>query len=423
MSKLLLGLLALISLSVHAREGFPDNLYPKINLAQDLAEISPDANDPFVYPSDFKPNKISIEEFSWVTTSKLPEEVKTQLSNNNVSITVFENRLFLALRTGKTHFASKKTRLYVISSLDGQNWDFELDVFLQTDLREPQLTVINNELHFVYFKGGSNPFQFKPSFMYRYVREKQGEWADKGTLLQEGEVPWEIKTRQGISYLTSYRGSHYNLNGKSAVDLMFQKTLDGFHFTPASDISKTSVVYKGGVSEAGWEFDHLGNLWAVTRNEDGDDNGFGSQVMFASKDNLNEWKQIGSIDRECYMSPKMFRVGEELYLIGRKNLGEKPFMRAGQKNPLFLQRIRNWVGYTLTGKGTAIYKINKLTGKIDFVMDLPGHGDNSFPSIYRLNEKEFLVSNYSSALWDKNRPWIVGQLMRTNIYLLKLKFN
>lgn len=406
----------LFVLHAQAFAEFPTNLYPALNLTQDLRVIKNDSNDPFIYSDAFVPREIKISSLSWVTTGVMPSPVKLQRSNNNVSITVFENRLFIAFRTSKTHFAGSDTRLYVLSSLDGLKWDFEMEVYLETDLREPQLTVINNQLQFMYFKGGSNPLEFKPSSMNRFVREKLGQWKDSGTVLHEGEVPWEIKSRKGKTYLTSYKGSHYNLSGKSDVNVMFQETVDGNKFTGG-------VVYHGGVSEVGWEFDELGNLWAVTRNEDGDDNGFGSQVMFASKENLQAWKQIGTLDPNCYQSPKMFRVGKELYLIGRKNLAEKPFMRTDMSYPMMLQRIFNWVGFSLTPKGSALYKINKSNGRIEFVMDLPGHGDTSFPSIHRLNEKEFLIANYTSDLTDKERSWIVGQLNDTQIYLLKLTFN
>ena len=50
------------------------------------------------------------------------------------------------------------------------------------------------------------------------------------------------------------------------------------------------VVYTGGVSEVGFAFDGEGNLWGVTRNEDGDASGFGSHVVFAPADDLANWQ-------------------------------------------------------------------------------------------------------------------------------------
>ena len=385
-------------------------------------KIDPASDDPFSYSSDFTPKKISISEFSWVTLDKLPEEVKQQRSNNNVTITIFENRLFLAFRNSVTHFASKATKIYIMSSLNGTDWDFEAEIGNFTDVREPQLFVMNNALHFVYFKGGSNPFQFKPTEMLKLTRHGLAQWSAPVKFLDQGEVPWEMKSRQGATYLTSYLGTHYSITKPSHIAVMFKKSVDGAVFTPVEASASTAAVYHGGVSETGWEFDHEGNVWAVTRNEDGDESGFGSQLMFAPKDNLSKWQKMGPIDRNCYMSPKMFRVGKEMYLIGRKQLGDKPFGRTDFSKPVPVQRIKNWVGYSLSPKGTGLYKINKETHKIELVMDLPGHGDTAFPSIYRLNEKEFIVANYTSNLKKPKRSWLVGQLMPTEVYLLKLKF-
>ena len=396
--------------------------FPQLDLRKNLLKIDATADDPFSYPADFAPKNISISEFGWVTLDNLPEKVNQQRSNNNVTITIFENRLFLAFRNSVTHFASKSTKIYIMSSLNGVDWDFEAEIGNFTDVREPQLFVMNNELNFVYFKGGSNPFQFKPSGMLKLTRKAQALWSEPVKFLDKGEVPWEMKTRQGATYLTSYEGTHYSITKPSHLNVMFKKTLDGEVFTPVDPSAKTPTVYHGGVSETGWEFDHEGNVWAVTRNEDGDESGFGSQIMFAPKENLSKWQKLGPIDRNCYMSPKMFRVGKDMYLIGRKQLGKKPFGRTDFSRPMPVQRINNWVNYSLSPKGTGLYKINKETHKIEFVMDLPGHGDTAFPSIYRLNEKEFVIANYTSDLNKPQRSWLFGHLMPTHVYLLKLKF-
>lgn len=414
-------LLFWVNLSL-AGNDFPATTYPLLDLTSDLKSIQPDSDDPFSYPDTFKPKNISISQFSWVTTGNLPPEVQSQRSNNNVSITIFENRLFLAYRTSLTHFASKKTKLYVISSLNGIDWEFEAEVSNQTDLREPQLMVLDHQLHFFFFEGGSNPFKFKPTQMLKLTRLAPGVWTNPVPFLEKGEVPWEMKTRKAVNYLSSYSGPHYNLTGKSNLNVMFKKIVNGDVFLSADETARTSVVYNGGVSETGWEFDTDGNLWAVLRNEDGDENGFGSQLMFAPKDKLNKWQKMGPIDRNCYMSPKMFRVGKELYLIGRKQLGKKPFGRTSFEAPMVWQRLNNWIPHSLTPKGTGLYRINRTTNKIDFVMDLPGHGDTAFPSVYRLSEKEFLISNYTSPLHKPKRSWLNGQLKPTQVYLMKLKF-
>ena len=70
----------------------------------------------------------------------LPAQFQTFASNNNVDILFYEGRLYLAWRAAPNHFAGPDTHLYIMSSADGgQTWDFEHDIFLGTDMREPRL--------------------------------------------------------------------------------------------------------------------------------------------------------------------------------------------------------------------------------------------------------------------------------------------
>ena len=86
------------------------------------------------------------------------------------------------------------------------------------------------------------------------------------------------------------------------------------------------------------------------------------------------------------------------------------------------QRVVNWMGYSLTSKTTSLFRINQETRKVEWVMDLPGTGDTSFPSIVRLDRDRFLIANYTSPLKRKKRPWLFGQLGKTSIYLQIIDF-
>ena len=219
--------------------------------------------------------------------------------------------------------------------------------------------------------------------------------------------------------MSSYIGSHYELKGPSEVRLFFKETQDGVNWKSAND---TGAVYFGGVSETAWEFDQEGNLWAVTRLEDGDETGFGSHVAFAKAGDLGNWEFPDTADARCFMSPKMFRHGNDLYLIGRRQLGKKPFGKVKRTKKMSAQRKGNWVGYSLSPKTTALFKINKETRRVEHVMDLPGAGDTAFPSIIRLDNHRFLVANYTSPINHQNRDWLTGQLGKTKIYLQLITF-
>lgn len=355
----------------------------------------------------------------WLSPSAdLPDGVKAQASNNNVTIAVYHHRLYAAFRTGPTHFASKKTGVYVISTADGREWRKEMELFPGRDVREPYLVVIDSQLQFYCFTAGDNMMSFEPQNINRYYTNGNGTWHGPEQVLTKGEVHWSMKNRNGHTYLSSYSGSHYELKGDGTVSLFFKQTENGRDFTAVGD---TDVVYYGGVSETDFEFDRQGNLWAVTRLEDGDRNGFGSQVAFAPKDNPGQW-QFSETDPYCYQSPRMFRHGNELYLIARKQLGKKPFGKASQKRSMRHQRLTNWIGWSITAKTTALYRINRQTHKVEWVMNLPGAGDTAFPSVVRLDEHQFLVANYSSPLRFKKRGWISGQLGKTGIYFQLLTF-
>ncbi|MCF8277159.1 MAG: hypothetical protein K9J17_10515 [Flavobacteriales bacterium] len=384
-------------------------------------EVSPD--DPALHDEGFDFNKEYCPQLSdpyWLIPSlDLPEGVNPQNSNNNVSITIFNHRLFLAFRTGPTHFASKKTGLYIISTSDGKAWRKEKEIFIGRDMREPFLVPIDGKLHFYTFGAGTKMTAFEPEFIDHFTTDGNGNWSEPEKVLNLGEVHWSMKNRNGSTFMTSYIGSHYELQGPSKVRMYFKQTDDGVNWKSMND---TGAVYFGGVSETAWEFDRDKNLWAVTRLEDGDNSGFGSHVAFAKADDYGNWEFPDTADTRCFMSPKMFRHGDDLYLIGRRQLGKKPFGKVKRTKKMSAQRKGNWVGYSLSPKTTALFKINKETRKVEWVMDLPGAGDTAFPSIIRLDKHRFLVANYTSPINHQKRDWLMGQLGKTKIYLQVISF-
>ena len=390
-------------------------LLPNLDVAQD---------DPFQFDnSSLIDSKYSIEKsepFWLIPSIYLPKNVKIGKSNNNVSIAIFKKKIYVAFRTGKTHFASKETGMFIISSSDGEHWNKELEFFKGRDFREPFLIPIGDKLHFYCFSAGTKMTEFKPERISLYESNGNGTWNGPDSVLEKGEVHWDFKNRLGKTFLTSYIGSHYDLKHESKVKLHFNSTENGKDFFP---VGQQSEVYLGGVSETAFEFDKDTNIWAVTRLEDGDKTGFGSHVVFASKKDLGQWEFPLRSDDNCYMSPKMFRFQNDIFLIGRKQLGKKPFRKARLNSSITHQRLVNWIGFSLTPKTTALYKINKEKRSVEWVMNLPGAGDTAFPSIIRLDANRFLIANYSSPIHKrKRRSWLNGQLNETGIYLQILTF-
>jgi len=349
----------------------------------------------------------------------LPEEVVAQRSNNNVAIEFFERRIFMAFRTGRIHFANSKTRMYVISSADGVNWDMEWVSPTGRDAREPQLVSYNGKLNFYYFTAGTSPFKFEPSEVFHVTRNAFRSWTVPERVMEKGEVHWEMKVRNGQIWMTSYSGTHYRLGGGPArIKLHLKTSIDGKNFLNVDKAREAVSI--GGVSEAGFELDEEGNLWSVTRNEDGDESGFGSHMAFAPSNRLSYWT-MNSVP-EGYQSPRMFRHGKDIYLIARRQKSNGPYGWA-QRGGYAWRRIMNLAHYALTAKTTALYRMRQETMRLEHVIDLPGAGDTAFPSIRRVDAHTYLVANYTSSLKKKNRKWFIGQLGKTQIYLITVKFS
>ncbi len=352
--------------------------------------------------------RIEVSEPRWVVPSAgLPAETEPMLSNNNVDIIYFQDRLFMAWRTGPTHFASEDVLMYIVSSTDGGvTWDYESTVDLDSDVREPRFLAYRGKLQLLFFQAGTDLVAFEPITMWRMHRRGFGDWTDPEILVDGPEVPWRVKVRNGIAWMTSYAGEHY-AGGNTRVEVYFKQSTDGLLWELVDD---QPWVYEGGVSEAAFEFDSDGSLWVVTRNEDCDDSGCGSHVCWAPAQALGSWECPAVSDPERYDSPDLFRHGEDIYLLARRDIGG-PF---GPDGAL--------MDYSLRPKTSALYQLDKSNRAVVHLQDLPGAGDTAFPSVRRMDAHTYLMANYTSPLDDPESSWIAGQAGPTSLYLLTITF-
>ena len=367
------------------------------------------SDDPADYDVDTNVSYgVEVDPPKWLIPSdKLPAEIQAMPSNNNVDIEYFEDRLFVAWRSAPTHFAGEDTKMFIISSADdGDTWEFEHEVALNTDAREPRLLNYQDELQLIFFEAGKVTIEFRPKKVWRSFRENQGEWSSLETMIDAPEVPWDMKVRNDIAYMTSYAGGHYRAD--ESVKVFFKQSNDGRTWTT---VDNKEFVYDGGVSEVAFEFDEDLNLWAVTRNEDGDASGFGAHLCRAKRDSLASWQCSAMSFPQRYDSPEMFRHGNDLYLVARRDI-DGDFSDG------------DLVAYSSRAKTSALYIIDRVKERIDHVMDLPGAGDNAFPAVRRKDAHSFTLANYSSPLDEPNISWIEGQLSErgTQIYLTTIRF-
>lgn len=390
------------------------------------AELASPSDDPDHYQVDTSRSYVPrLSAPRWVVPSAaLPavDGVKPMAANNNVDIVLHGGRLFMAWRSAETHFASPNTKMFIVSSADmGRAWQHEQTIALGADLREPRFLSTGSRLLFHLFEGGTTPLSFEPRKMWRSEYRGPGDWTPVKPFGQPMEVPWTIKWRRGAGWITSYLGTHYDLDKPGKIDLLFRTSSDGLSWKPVDPARP--AVYRGGVSEAAFEFDEQGGLWAITRNEDGDSSGFGSHLCHAPAADLARWDCPKKSDPERYDSPWMLRHGKELYLVARRDLGG-PFDQ-GQTSLPFAQQKKTYLSaYSTRPKRTALYRIDRQRRKVVHLLDLPSAGDTAFPSVRRTGAHSFIIANYTSPLDKPNISWLAAQASPrgTQIYLMDLTF-
>lgn len=372
--------------------------------------------DPSDDPADYEVDttidyEIEVTEPRWIVPSEaVPSELRVQESNNNVDIELFEGRLFMAWRTGPTHFASDKVEMLVMSSPDlGETWEYETHISVEKDLREPRLLRYRGTLQLMYFEAGTFFAAFEPVRIWRITRKGKGKWSNPQIVIDDAEVPWDIKVRGDVAYMSSYTGEHYE-GSDPELYVHFKSSSDGDTWKP---VENRETVYTGGVSEVAFEFDENNDLWIVTRNEDGDDSGYGSHVCTAKATSLSQWECPARCDPERYDSPEMFRHGKDIYLIARRDIGGPYGNDDGDMVP-----------YSLRPKRTALYQIDRETQSVVHLFDLPGVGDTAFPAVRRLDAHRFIFANYTSPLDEPDITWVRGQTspQGTQLYLAEITF-
>jgi hypothetical protein len=336
-----------------------------------------------------------------VPSEGISGDVKFRHANNNLDIAFYKGRYYVAVRTAPSHFASKKTKLYIISSTDFEHWRKETEFYIKADMREPRFSVFQDKLFFYFFEGGTNMFKFEPKHIWVSIYDGNA-WAEKQKTDLDGFVNWRCRVWEGKMYFSAYYGVNL-YNSEHAANLRLFSSEDGIHFAP---ISHEPQITTQGAEEGEFIFDAEGNLWATVRLE-----GSGSYLCYASKDSLGKWKK--KFSKVKYDSALLLGLDSEIYLVARRNLkGDATPV----ENPDKKQRRKNMVGYSLSRKVTALFRINKDKMEIEHVMDFPSTGDTAFPGAAQKDGSSYYLLNYSSDINKKPKNWLRGQLGRTYIY-------
>lgn len=353
---------------------------------------------------------IKYDEWQNLTTSgSLPTQCKVQHSNNNLDLVKYKERHYLAFRTAPTHFASAKTVLYVVSSTDMKTWQYETEIHVGYDLREPRFAVYRDTLNLYYFEGGKDKFKFDPRYIW-ITRTTGKGWSERVSANLDGFVPWRLRERNDTLYLSAYYGKGlYKKSHHSDLRLFY--STDGINWLP---ISKQPQIDLLSAEEGEFIFDKKGDMYSTVRLE-----GSGALVCKAEKNKLQQWNYKRT--KYKYDSALLFDHNDEIYLIARRNIDgemDKVKHRKTEKQG----KMRNLIRYSITKKVTALYKFDKDSLVVTPIMDFPSTGDCSYAGITQIDKNSYLVMNYSSDIKKRKRIWINGQLGKTYIYSTILRF-
>jgi hypothetical protein len=301
--------------------------------------------------------------------------------------------------------------MLVLSSPDLKNWVLEKVWFFGKDVREPRWTTINDSLYLYSFTGSKHMFSFNPEDLLVTSSSGNGVWEEMASTTLKGYVPWRVREKDGLLYMSAYYGKDlYKQHHKGDLRLFISK--NGRSWTPLTSHPQIDLP---SAEEGEFIFDKNGDLYGTVRLES-----TGSLILKADRNNPGKWHY--KMSKHKYDSALLFENEGDIYLVARRNLmGE-------------LDRSKRWLGanvkrmvdlakYSLSGKVTALFKLNKENLEIEHVMDFPSTGDNAFPALVRVDDQSFVLFNYSSDINGPYKIWLEGQLGKTYIYYTMLSFD
>ncbi|HUS68504.1 MAG TPA: sialidase family protein [Kofleriaceae bacterium] len=355
-------------------------------------------------------------------------------SNNNLDVVRHDGRVYLATRNAPDHFASPDAKLFVFSSPspspspsdDEQSWQFEaLFTTGANDLREPRLLSFKGRLFLYWAQLAAGTGVFDPLGMSVSERTAPGTWTAPADLYRPGEkyIPWRAQVHDGRAYLTVYRNGQriYDFSGLP-MDVELLVSDDGLDWHPVDPARP--VVSTGGGSETAFAFDPAGDLYAVIRNERGDEAfGWGSKICRARKGDLSAW--TCKPDPKKYDSPALFAHDGRIFLVGRRHVSDTGNFSQDLTEPWSLpSTINNLIAYSAKPKRCALWQVDRATLTVRHLTDVPGWGDTCFPSLIDdpADARRRILYNYSSPLDGPDLAWIDGQRGETRIYRTPFRF-
>ncbi len=330
---------------------------------------------------------------------------KLRSSNNNLDVTTFNSKFYLATRNAPSHFASKKAKLIIWKGNNLDSLELSQTIEMRSDLREPRFFSKNDTLFLMFFQAGTKKFKFQPKSAWVMFLNKNTWSKPKQINLPQGYVPWRIKTYNQIHYLSSYEGSkQYNINEPGEIRMFISN--NGFDWR---GLTKTpQIIHPRAISEGEFVFDSIGNIFGIARLEYD-----GSYIFYGTKDSLDQFEYRYSEYK--FDSPLLFEHNKQFYLLSRRNIDGKFVKKKKHK--------KNLIRYSMKRKTTSLFRVDFSNHCLIHLLDLGTTGDCAFPAIVKKNKDEYYIIDYSSNIKKKKKNWIRGQLGSTNIYMTTLSFS
>jgi len=350
----------------------------------------------------------------------MPAGLQLGRSNNNLDVVRHDGRLWLALRTAPTHYASASARLEVlVSDDDGETWVPDRTIALGRDVREPRLVSWRGRLLLYWFTAGTRGTKFQPDVIWVSERT-DGAWDEPEAVSPPDCVVWRVRPVDDELCMTLYRGAGSLFTAHpEPLTVELWTSVDGRRWAPADPLHPS--VHDGG-AEA--EFIQLpdGRVTAVVRKE-GPDGGWGSDLATAPHFDPTTW--ITRHDPRKFDSPFLFLDDGVPHLIARRQVAFGGRYDLGLRFlPGGLRTKVNQLAYWLTPKRTALYRIDPDALTATWLADLPSAGDTAFAgAVPTVDGGGHLVFNYSSPVHRGWWPWFVGQLRPTHIYSVEVRLD
>ena len=355
-----------------------------------------------------------------VPSERLPATVSPLRANNNLDTCRVDDTTYLAWRTAPIHFASSAARLEVISRQSDGPWRHETTVAWGRDVREPRLVAHDGRLLLFFFPAGTHPLRFEPGRIHLTERLGPGGWTRPEPVSPPDHVDWRVRSLGGRLVMSCYGDASGAYTTDRAPRALLWQSADGRawdQWIPTDALgpgtTETDFVPLGEAADGG-------DLLVVSRLESRGA-GLGSRLAVLAPD--------GSVRRTLdeprkFDSPALFNWQGRTFLVTRRQRAfggrvdvAPTSLPAGWRDPAdqFL--------YWATPKASVLYEIDRETLAVTQVADLPGCGDTAFASIVGDDgDPEVTVYNYSSPFWMTHAPWVVGQLGRTHVHRVALRW-